>query len=78
MSKKIKYILAIALVITLIILFRNFLFLLLMKIILGAFLVFVGLVGIYALFRMLYGLISLLLVIAGIMLIFKIAQFAFT
>ncbi|MEC0285549.1 hypothetical protein [Bacillus subtilis] len=77
MSNKIKYLLAIALVITLMVIFRHFLFLLLIKFILGAFLVFIGLVGVYALFRMLYGLISVTLVIVGIMLIFKIAQFAF-
>ncbi|WP_282326740.1 hypothetical protein [Bacillus subtilis] len=76
MSKKIKYMLAIALVITLIVLFRHILFLLLVKLVFGALLIFVGIVGVYALFRLFAGLISVALVVAGMFLIFKIVQLA--
>lgn len=76
MSKKIKYMLAIALVITLMVIFRHILFLLLVKVVFGALLIFVGIVGVYALFRLFAGLISVALVVAGMLLIFKIVQLA--
>ncbi|GED04220.1 hypothetical protein [Bacillus atrophaeus] len=76
MSKKIKYMLAIALVITLMVLFRHILFLLLVKLVFGALLIFVCIVGVYALFRLFAGLISVALVVAGMLLIFKIVQLA--
>lgn len=76
MSKKIKYMFAIALVITLMVLFRHILFLLLVKMVFGALLIFVGIVGVYALFRLFAGLISMALVVAGMFLIFKIVQLA--
>lgn len=76
MSKKIKYMLAVALAITLMVLFRHVIFLLLVKLVFGALLIFVGIVGVYALFRLFAGLISVVLMVAGMVLIFKIVQLA--
>lgn len=76
MSKKIKYMLAVALAITLMVLFRHVIFLLLVKLVFGALLIFVGIVGVYALFRLFAGLISVALMVTGMVLIFKIVQLA--
>ncbi|MES5398117.1 hypothetical protein ABU952_18645 [Bacillus amyloliquefaciens] len=76
MSNKIKYMLAVALAITLMVLFRHVIFLLLVKLVFGALLIFVGIVGVYALFRLFAGLISVVLMVAGMVLIFKIVQLA--
>lgn len=76
MSKKIKYMLAVALAVTLMVLFRHVIFLLLVKLVFGALLIFVGIVGVYALFRLFAGLISVALMVAGMVLIFKIVQLA--
>ncbi|KDN91210.1 hypothetical protein MF621_004215 (plasmid) [Bacillus velezensis] len=76
MSKKIKYMLAVVLAITLMVLFRHVILLLLVKLVFGALLIFVGIVGVYALFRLFAGLISVALMVAGMVLIFKIVQLA--
>lgn len=76
MSKKIKYMLAVALVITLMVLFRHFIFLLLVKVAFAGIVLFIALAGIYAFLRMFAGILGIMITLMGLMLIFKIIQFA--